>query len=54
MLGVLDRIGGLQSLGPEVISPMTAAMAPADAARVTRERIADLMAQARTQEPGLT
>ena len=47
VLGVLDRIGGLHSVGPEVISPMTAAMAPAEAARVTRERIADLIAQAR-------
>ena len=36
VLGVLDRIGGLHSVGPEVISPMTAAMAPAEAARVTR------------------
>jgi sugar phosphate isomerase/epimerase len=47
ILGVLDRIGALRCVGPEVISPVTAAMAPAEAARLTRGRIEGLIARAR-------
>jgi sugar phosphate isomerase/epimerase len=44
----LDRIGGLRFVGPEVISPVTAAMPPADAARLGRARVRDLIAAARS------
>jgi sugar phosphate isomerase/epimerase len=43
----LDRIGGLHTVGPEVISPVTAAMPPVDAARLGRTRVRDLVASAR-------
>jgi sugar phosphate isomerase/epimerase len=51
LLRTLHRIGGLQWVGPEVISPETAAMPPADAARVALERVRDLVA-ASTREGG--
>jgi sugar phosphate isomerase/epimerase len=48
VLRALDRIGGLRWVGPEVLSPVTAAMAPADAARLAGDRVRDLIVQART------
>jgi sugar phosphate isomerase/epimerase len=48
VLGSLDRIGGLGCVGPEVISPVTASMDPADAARLTRDRIGELIGQVRS------
>ncbi|ONH25081.1 sugar phosphate isomerase/epimerase family protein [Pseudofrankia asymbiotica] len=39
----LDRIGALGSLGPEVISPATAAMAPNEAAQLARDRVQALI-----------
>ncbi len=47
VLRALDRIGGLRWVGPEVISPATAAMAPADAARLAGDRVRELTAQVR-------
>jgi sugar phosphate isomerase/epimerase len=43
VLRTLDRIGGLRWVGPEVISPVTAAMAPTDAARIAGGRVRDLI-----------
>jgi sugar phosphate isomerase/epimerase len=48
VLRTLDRIGGLQWVGPEVISPATAAMAPTDAAREAGDRVRDLVAKAQS------
>ena len=45
----LDRIGGLGWVGPEVISPVTEAMAPVDAARLSGDRIRDLIAGVRSE-----
>jgi sugar phosphate isomerase/epimerase len=52
VMGTLDRTGGLRSVGPEVISPATASMAPADAARRARDRIEDLVSHVRSLESG--
>jgi len=41
--GTLDRIGGLRWVGPEVISPVTSAMTPTDAARIAGSRVRDLI-----------
>lgn len=46
VLRTLVRIGGLRRVGPEVISPETATMAPAEAARVTGERVRALVGEA--------
>lgn len=46
-LATLDRIGGLAWVGPEVISPQTAAMDPVVAARTGRARIEDILMEAR-------
>jgi len=46
VLRTLGRIGGLRFVGPEVISPETAAMPPADAARIAGERVRELVADA--------
>jgi len=43
VLRTLIRIGGLRFVGPEVISPETAAMPPADAARIAGERVRELV-----------
>lgn len=48
LLGTLDRIGGLSWVGPEVISPTTEAMAPAQAARLAGDRVRDLIDQVRS------
>jgi sugar phosphate isomerase/epimerase len=47
VLRVLDRIGALGWVGPEVISPATEAMDPVDAAQLTIGRTRELIAQAR-------
>ena len=39
VLGVLDRAGGLRWVGPEVISPATAAMSPTEAGVEATDRI---------------
>jgi len=46
VLRVLHRTGGLRWIGPEVISPALAAMAPASAAQVAGDRVRDLVARA--------
>jgi sugar phosphate isomerase/epimerase len=48
VLRALDQIGGLQWIGPEVISPTTAAMPPLDAAHLTTTRIRALLTEIRT------
>ena len=50
VLRTLARIGGLRLVGPEVISPQTAAMAPRDAARVAGDRVRRLVADALASE----
>ena len=47
VIDALHRIGALRCVGPEVISPLTAAMAPAEAARAGRERIEALLSEIR-------
>lgn len=47
LLATLARMDALRWVGPEVISPETAAMAPVDAARVAGERVRSLVASAR-------
>ena len=47
-LAMLDRMQGLRWVGPEVISPITAAMAPADAALTGRQRVAEIIRQVRS------
>jgi sugar phosphate isomerase/epimerase len=44
----LERKRGLRWIGAEVISPLTAAMAPADAARLATGRVRDLVARVRS------
>ena len=51
VLRTLVRIGGLRLVGPEVISPDTAAMPAADAARVAGERVRALVADALERAP---
>src|SRR3954469_2410206 len=46
----LDRIGALRWVGPEVISPVTAAMDPVDAARLTGRLVRELIAGVRAAE----
>ena len=48
VLRVLHRTGGLRWIGPEVISPTLAAMAPADAAQLAGDRVRSLVARARS------
>jgi sugar phosphate isomerase/epimerase len=48
-VAALDRIGGLRWVGPEVISPATRAMPPAEAARLARDRIRDLIDHVRSE-----
>jgi sugar phosphate isomerase/epimerase len=48
----LDRIGGLRWVGPEVISPLTQAMDPADAARLAGDRVRELIARVRGEGRG--
>jgi sugar phosphate isomerase/epimerase len=52
LLRTLDRSGGLHWVGPEVISPVTAAMPPASAAVKATERIRDIVRSARAQHHG--
>ena len=47
-LAALDRIGGLRWVGAEVLSPVTAAMAPADAGRIATGRVRELIARVRS------
>jgi sugar phosphate isomerase/epimerase len=47
---VLDRIGALHWVGPEVISPVTEAMAPVDAARLAGDRVRELIARVRAED----
>jgi len=49
LLRTLVRMGALRLVGPEVISPDTAAMPPADAARVAGDRVRALVADAHEQ-----
>ena len=51
LVDVLVRKNALNLVGPEVISPETARMAPSEAARITRERIESLVARALTHHP---
>jgi sugar phosphate isomerase/epimerase len=44
----LDRVGGLGWVGPEVISPVTAAAEPGEIAAAARERVAGLIRRNRT------
>jgi sugar phosphate isomerase/epimerase len=48
----LDRIGALRWVGPEVISPLTQAMDPADAARLAGGRVRELIARVRAEGRG--
>jgi sugar phosphate isomerase/epimerase len=48
VLAALDQKGSLQWIGPEVISPATAAMAPVESLRIARQRIEDLIGQVRS------
>jgi sugar phosphate isomerase/epimerase len=48
VLGVLDRAGGLRWVGPEVISPATAAMSPADAGVEATDRIRRIIRSTRS------
>ncbi|MBL7487815.1 sugar phosphate isomerase/epimerase [Frankia sp. AgB1.9] len=48
LLGTLDQLGALRSIGPEVISPVTAAMPPAEAALLARDRVRELVRKARS------
>lgn len=48
LFGILDRRGALRSVGPEVISPVTAAMPAARAARLARDRIDELILAVRS------
>ncbi|MGO8863771.1 MAG: sugar phosphate isomerase/epimerase, partial [Acidimicrobiales bacterium] len=43
LLRILDKIGALRWVGAEVISPLTAAMDPAEAACLARDRMVDLI-----------
>lgn len=47
----LDRIGALRWVGPEVISPVLAAMPPVEAARVAGGRVRELIARVRAEAP---
>ena len=51
ILGALDRAGGLHWIGPEVISPFTAAMPAAEAATLTTRRIRDIIRSVRAGTP---
>ncbi|WP_067679895.1 sugar phosphate isomerase/epimerase family protein [Nocardia miyunensis] len=48
VIRTLDRIGALRRVGPEVISPATAAMSAPEAARVGREHTRALLDRARS------
>lgn len=48
-LRTLDRNGGLRWVGPEVLSPVTAAMDPVDAARLAVEATRDLVARVKSE-----
>jgi sugar phosphate isomerase/epimerase len=48
VIRTLDRMGALRWVGPEVISPQTAAMAPEEAARLAGARVRELIAAARS------
>jgi sugar phosphate isomerase/epimerase len=47
VIGALDRIGALRWVGPEVISPTTAAMPPTEAARLAGDLVRQLVEEAR-------
>jgi sugar phosphate isomerase/epimerase len=48
VIRALDRIGALHWVGPEVISPQTAALPPEEAARLAGGRVRELIAAARS------
>ena len=48
VLRILHRTGGLRWVGPEVISPVLAGRAPAEAARLACDRVRDLVAHAQS------
>jgi len=50
LLEVLDRIGGLGWIGPEVLSPVTQAMPPVEAARVAGDRVRALIDRIRSHQ----
>jgi sugar phosphate isomerase/epimerase len=52
LLAALDQRGALRWIGPEVISPATAAMDPVAAADLARRRIEHLIDQARSPDHG--
>jgi sugar phosphate isomerase/epimerase len=52
VMRTLDEMGALRWVGPEVISPATAAMAPADAGRLTGSRVRALIDRARGGDHG--
>jgi sugar phosphate isomerase/epimerase len=53
ILRTLDRAGALRWIGPEVISPATAAMPPVDAAVEATERIRDIIRSVRAGDSGM-
>jgi len=54
VIRALDRIGALRWVGPEVISPVTEAMAPVDAARLAGDRVRELIARIRSEDAAVT
>jgi hypothetical protein len=48
VLAALDQKGSLRWIGPEVISPATAAMSPVKSMRIARQRIEELIGQVRS------
>jgi sugar phosphate isomerase/epimerase len=49
VVAALDRIGALRWVGPEVISPVTEAMGPVEAARIAGDRVRELIARVRSE-----
>jgi sugar phosphate isomerase/epimerase len=52
LLAALDRTGALRWVGPEVLSPVTAAMAPTEAARLAGRHVRELVSRVRSAAPG--
>ena len=48
-VAALDRIGALRWVGPEIISPVTEAMPPVEAARLASDRVRELISRVRSQ-----
>jgi sugar phosphate isomerase/epimerase len=51
-VAALDRIGALRWVGPEIISPVTEAMPPVEAARLASDRVRELISRVRSQNAG--